>query len=123
MHLYSRPITIRRPYGQSQKRRVMPYPFALKTINSISKKDSVFASYTVRSFIAVKCQAIILTNVLILCKINLTQRHILDFLHRLISVKGKNKRCRRLLCLRQHHHHQHEIYSILNLTRCSGMKI
>jgi len=110
MHLYSRPITIRRPCGQSQKRRVMPYPVALKTIKLISRNDSVFVSYTVRSFMVVKSQAITLANLLSLWKINPTHRHILDILHRLISVKGKDKRCRRLLCLR--HHHQHEIYSV-----------
>jgi len=107
MHLYSRPITIRRPCGQSEKRRVLPYPVALKTINLISKN---VVSYTVRSFMAVKCQAIILTNLLSLWKINLTHRHILDILHRLISVIGKNKRCRRPIRLR--HHNQHEIHSV-----------
>lgn len=102
MHLYSQTITIRRPFGQSHKRRVMSYPFALKKINLINKNDAVFVSYTVRSFMAVKCQANILTNLLSLWKINLTYRHILDILHRQISVKGKDKRYRRLLCLRHH---------------------
>jgi hypothetical protein len=38
------------------------------------------------------------------------QWHILDIYNRLISVKVKDKSCRRLLCLR--YHHQHEIYSV-----------